>query len=65
MPGFSVHGILQARIGVGCLAFFQGIFLTQGLSPGLMNCRQILYCLNHQGNLMMENISNGMSAVLS
>ena len=29
-PGSSVHGILQARTGVGCHALLQGIFLTQG-----------------------------------
>ena len=28
--------------GVGCLAFLQGIFLTQGLNPGLLHCRQVL-----------------------
>ena len=27
----------------------QGIFLIQGLNPGLLHCRQILYHLNHQG----------------
>ena len=27
-----------------------GIFLTQGLSLGLLHCRQILYCLSHQGS---------------
>ena len=27
-PGSSVHGILQARNGVGCQALFQGIFLS-------------------------------------
>ena len=26
-----------------------GIFPTQGLNPGLLYWRQILYCLNHQG----------------
>ena len=26
----------------------QGIFPTQGLNPGLLYCRQILYCLSHQ-----------------
>ena len=29
--------------GVGCHALFQGIFPTQGLNPGLSNCRWILY----------------------
>ena len=26
-----------------------GRFLTQGLNPGILHCRQILYCLSHQG----------------
>ena len=30
--------------GVGCHALLQGIFLTQGSNPGLLHCRQILYC---------------------
>ena len=34
LPGSSVHGILQARV-LGCHALLQGIFPTQGLSPGL------------------------------
>ena len=45
LPGSSVHGILQARILVGCHALLQGIFPIQGSNPGLLNCRQILYCL--------------------
>ena len=49
-PGSSVHGILQARILEGCHAFFQGIFPTQGLYPGLLHYRRILYCLSHQGS---------------
>ena len=28
--------------GVGCHALLQGIFLTQGLNPGLLHCRQTL-----------------------
>ena len=28
----------------------QEIFLTQGLNRGLSHCRQILYCLRHQGS---------------
>ena len=31
-------------------SLLQGIFLTQGLNPGLLHCRQILYCLSHQGS---------------
>ena len=36
--------------GVDCHFILQGIFLTQGLNPGLLNCRQILYQLSHQGS---------------
>ena len=36
--------------GVGSLSLLQGIFPTQGLSPGLLYCRQILYQLSHQGS---------------
>ena len=36
--------------GVGRLSFLQGIFPTQGLNPGLLHCRQILYQLSHKGN---------------
>ena len=34
---------------VGCHFLLQAIFPTQGLNLGLLNCRQILYRLNHQG----------------
>ena len=33
--------------GVGCHSLLQGIFQTQGVSPGLSHCRQILYHLSH------------------
>ena len=36
--------------GVGCHFLLQGIFLTQGLKPGLPHCRQTLYRLSHQGS---------------
>ena len=36
--------------GVGCHAFFQEIFPTQGLNPSLPHCRRILYHLSHQGS---------------
>ena len=35
--------------GVGCHSLLQGIFPTQGFNLGLLRCRRILYCLNHQG----------------
>ena len=33
--------------GVGSLSLLQGIFSTQGLNPGLLHCRQILYQLSY------------------
>ena len=33
------------------IPFSRGIFLTQGLDPSLLHCRQILYHLSHLGNL--------------
>ena len=36
--------------GVGSLSLLQGIFPTQGLNPGLLHCRRILYHLSHQGS---------------
>ena len=38
--------------GVGCHFLLQGIFLTQGLNPGLPHCRQMLYRLSHQGRFL-------------
>ena len=35
--------------GVGSHSVFQGIFPTQRSNTGLPHCRQILYCLSHQG----------------
>ena len=53
------HGLQSTRLlcpwdspgktpGVGCRALLQGIFLTQGLNPGLLYCRWILYHLSHR-----------------
>ena len=50
-PGSSVHGDSPGKnAGVGCHALFQGIFPTQGCSPGLPHCRRNLYHLSHQGS---------------
>ena len=43
--------------GVDCHALLQGIFLTQGLNPGLLHCRQILYYLSHKGSPASLQIS--------
>ena len=43
------HGLYSPRnspgqnTGVGSLSLLQGIFPTQGLKPGLLHCRQIVY----------------------
>ena len=36
--------------GVGSLSLLQGIFPAQGLNPGLLHCRRILYQLSHKGS---------------
>ena len=49
--GYTVHGILQARILEWvAISFSRGIFPTQGINPGLLHCRQILYQLSHEGS---------------
>ena len=50
-PSSSVHGGSPGKnIGVGCHALLQGIFPTQGSSPGLPHCRRILHCLSPRGS---------------
>ena len=50
-PGTSVHGdSLSKNAGVGCRALLQGILQIQGLNPGLLLCRQILYHLSYKGS---------------
>ena len=51
LPGFpSPWNSLGQDTGMGYHFLLQGIFLIQGLNPGLLHCRQILYCLGHQGS---------------
>ena len=47
-PGSSVFGILEARI----LEWVAIPFSTES-NLGFLHCRQILYCLSHQGSLEM------------
>ena len=48
---------------VGNYSFLQRIFPTKGSNPGLLpapcllHCRQIIYCLNHQGRLHQDHES--------
>ena len=54
-PWAAAHTLLRPwdfpgkNTGVGSHFLLQGIFLTQGSNSGLPHCRQILYCLRHQG----------------
>ena len=36
----------------GCHFLLHVIVLTQGLNPSLLHCRQIPYCLSHQGSIL-------------
>ena len=50
-PGAPIHGDSPAKnTGVGCHAVLQRLFPTQGLNPGLLHCRWILYQLNYKGS---------------
>ena len=62
----SPHGLQPVRLlcpwnsscqntGVGSCSILQGIFLTQGLNPGLLHCRWILYQLSHKGSPVYGN----------
>ena len=54
-PGSSVHRILQARIPEWvAIPFSRGSSRPRNL--GLLHCRQILYCLSHQGSLAIKNL---------
>ena len=53
LPGSLVNGIVQARIlEWAAISFSRGSSQdqSQGLNLGLPHCRQMLYCLSHQGS---------------
>ena len=55
--GFSVRGILQARILEWVShSLLQGTFPTQGWNPGLLHCRQILFA-------SLKNGDNGINLI--
>ena len=60
LPDSSAHGHSPGKnTGMGWHVLLQRIFPTQGLNPGLLHCRWILYCLSHQGSpINMINILN-------
>ena len=47
---FCAYSLQLCSTGMGCRALLQGIFPTQGLNPGLLHFRWILYHLSHQGS---------------
>ena len=47
---YSPWNSLGHNTGVGSLSLHQGMFLIQGLNPGLPHCRRILYQLSHKGS---------------
>ena len=51
----SLSMVFSRQSGIGSYSLLQGIFLTQGLNPGQLHCRQILYHLSHQGSLILAN----------
>ena len=64
-PASSVRAdSLGKNTGMGCHTLLQGTFPAQGLNSGLGHCRQILYCLSHQGSLMLSHKSRKQSSLL-
>ena len=47
---YSPYNSPGQNTGVGSCSLLQGIFPTQGSSPGLPLCRRILYQLRHKGS---------------
>ena len=50
--------------GVGCHALLQGIFPIQGLNPGLLHCRRILYHLSHQESPWNHNYDSHTGTIV-
>ena len=63
--GSSVHGDYPSKnTGEGCHTLLQGIVPTQGLNPGPLHFRQILYCLKGEHDCflaveILESASRG------
>ena len=65
---FQLHGLKHQLLcpwtspfkntGVVCHFLLQGIFVTQGLNPGLLHFKQFLYHLRHQAPLVCILYSN-------
>ena len=50
---YSPWNSWRQNTGVSSLSLLQGIFPTQGLNPGLLHWRRILYQLSHKGSPRM------------
>ena len=64
-PGFSVDGILQARILEWvAIPFSMGSSQPRDLlNPGLPHCRKILYHMNHQGPQVNIKLDSSVTLV--
>ena len=58
----DLHSPWNSSTGVGSLSLLQGIFLTQGLNPGLLHCRRILYRLSQQGSPLLARRTSQRSS---
>ena len=47
----------QGYTGMSSYSLLQGIFPTQGSTPGLLHCGQILCRLSHQGSLTFGTVN--------
>ena len=64
-PSSSVCGDSPGKnTGVGCHFFPQGIFPTQGLNPGLLHFRQILYHLSYM-DISLLNVNAAYKRITS
>ena len=50
---------------MGCHCLLRGNFLTQGLNPDLLHCRQTLYRLSHKGSAMEHYSALKRTEILS
>ena len=55
-PGFSAHGILQARPLEYVASSFSGDLPEKRLNPVFLHCRQMFYCLSHQGSPVLKDV---------
>ena len=62
---YSPWNSLSQNTGVGGLSLLQGIFPVQGLNPGHLHCRQILYQLSQQNGCESKNLKTESKSRLS